>query len=274
VTSSHKSTLVVVGVGLIGGSFALAARRSGLVARIIGVSSAATIAKALSLKVIDEALPLAEAATQADLIYLAQPIQQILETLNVIDQYVRPGTLITDAGSTKVAITERAMASIKRGLFVGAHPMAGKESRGVEGADADLFRGRPYVLTERNAQLEAIIESIGGRLVILDAAEHDRLIALASHLPQMLSTALGTVLAEQPGSLQVAGPGAVDMTRLALSSYDIWHDILATNRASIDAALALYIQRLEALRTQLDSAEMEQWFSSAADAARQLRKPS
>jgi len=269
---AERCTLAVVGVGLIGGSFALAARKTGLVHRVIGVSSPATVQKALALKVIDEALPLAEAAAQADLIYLAQPIQQILETIEVLDQHVRPGTLITDAGSTKVAITDRASGSIKRGKFVGGHPMAGKESRGVEGADADLFQGRPYVLTENNPQLEAIIAGIGARLVILNAAEQDRLIALASHLPQMLSTALGTVLAEQPDSLQVAGPAAVDMTRLALSSYDIWRDILATNRDSIDAALVTYIERLQQLRAQLDSSQMQQWFASGAGAARDLRK--
>ena len=153
--------IAIVGVGLIGGSFALALRQAGYSGKIIGVSSPATTRTALARGVIDEALPLAAAAAQADVIYLSQPIEKILETLDVIDPLVRPGTLITDAGSTKLAIIERAAAKIKRGRFVGGHPMAGKETRGVEAAEATLFRGRPYVLTSADPELEAWIEKIG-----------------------------------------------------------------------------------------------------------------
>ena len=131
-------TVAIAGVGLIGGSFALALRKAGFKGRIVGVSSAATIDKAFALGVIDEALPLAEAAADADLVYLSQPISRIIETLGVLDT----DALVTDAGSTKAVICETAR-KLKRGRFVGGHPMAGKESRGVEQADADLFRGRP-----------------------------------------------------------------------------------------------------------------------------------
>lgn len=265
------NSVAIVGVGLIGGSFALALRKAGFQGSILGVSSPGTLEKALARGVIDRGLPLAEAAAQADLLYLAQPIEQILETLGQLDPHVRPGALITDAGSTKTAICERA-ASIRQARFVGGHPMAGKESRGVESADADLFVGRPYVLTARDPELEKWIEAIGARLVILDPAEHDRLVALASHLPQVLSTALGVLLADRPEAMKVAGPGAVDMTRLAMSAYDIWHDIFSTNSASIDAALGEYIQRLETLRAQLRSPEMERAFDRAASAARSLRE--
>ncbi|HSV13378.1 MAG TPA: prephenate dehydrogenase/arogenate dehydrogenase family protein, partial [Tepidisphaeraceae bacterium] len=141
------NTVAIAGVGLIGGSFALALRKAGFQGTIIGVSSPATVQKALSLGVIDEAMPLAEAVSAADLVYLAQPISQILETLDVLDT----DALVTDAGSTKAVICDRAR-RLKR--FVGGHPMAGKESRGVEHADADLFRGRPYVLTMHEPQLE------------------------------------------------------------------------------------------------------------------------
>ncbi len=200
------STVAIVGVGLIGGSFALALRKSGFEGRLIGVSSPSTVEKARSLGVVDEALPLKEAAGQADVIYLAQPIQQILETLGQIDAHARKGTLITDAGSTKALICERASDAIQRARFVGGHPMAGKESRGVEEADADLFRGRPYVLTAREPLLEKWIEAFGARLVILSPEEHDRIVALVSHLPQLLSTALANVVGEQPGAARVAGP--------------------------------------------------------------------
>jgi prephenate dehydrogenase len=261
----------IVGVGLIGGSFALALRKAGFKGKIVGVSSAPAIRAALDHGVIDEALPLAEAAAISDLIYLAQPIERILETLNTLDAHVRPGTLITDAGSTKRAIVERAEKTIQRGRFIGGHPMAGKESRGVEKADADLFRGRPYVLTSRDTELEAWIAGIGGRLVVLTAEEHDRLVAVTSHLPQLISTALASVIGAQEGAESVAGPASVDLTRLALSPYDIWRDIFATNTASIDAALVAFIAKLEELRAKLSTPEMQREFEQAAKAAQALR---
>jgi prephenate dehydrogenase len=266
------TTAGIVGVGLIGGSFALALRKAGFAGRIIGVSSAPVIRAALERGVIDAALPLAEAAAVSDFIYLAQPIERILETLDVLEAYVRPGTLITDAGSTKRAIVEKAGRTIRRGRFIGGHPMAGKESRGVEKADADLFRGRPYVLTGRDAELESWIAGIGGRLVVLTAEEHDRLVAVTSHLPQLISTALASTIGAEDGAERVAGPAAMDLTRLALSPYDIWRDIFATNSSSIDAALAAFIAKLEELRSTLCGPNMEREFEKAAEATRSLRR--
>jgi prephenate dehydrogenase len=266
------NAVTIAGVGLIGGSFALALRQAGFGGRIIGVSAPATIEKALTRGVIDEALPLAQAAAVSDLVYLAQPIQRIIEMLPAVDAAVRPGTLITDAGSTKRAITEAAAATVRHGRFIGGHPMAGKESRGVEQADPDLFRGRPYVLTSRAPDLESWIERIGARLVFLDPVEHDRLAALVSHLPQLISTALAPVIGEEPRAAGVAGPAAMDLTRLALSPYDVWRDILATNAEPIDAALGLFIARLEELRAALRSPDMERAFDRAAAAARELRR--
>ncbi len=269
--SEWPASVAVVGVGLIGGSFALALRAAGFTGPIVGVSSPATVGKALTAGVIDAALPLAEAAGSCDLIYLSQPIRQILETIDLLDAVVRPGTVVTDAGSTKAAIVARA-AGFARARFVGGHPMAGKELRGVEAADADLFRGRPYVLTSREPGLEAWIERIGARLVFLSPDEHDRLVAMVSHLPQLVSTALAASIGEDEGAARVAGPAAMDLTRLALSPYDIWRDIFDTNAGAIDAALAGFIARLERLRAELRSPEMERVFEGAAKAARELRK--
>jgi prephenate dehydrogenase len=109
-------------------------------------------------------------------------------------------------------------------------------------------------------------------LVLLDPAEHDQLVALVSHMPQLLSTALAGVIGDQPGAAQVAGPAASDLTRLALSPYEIWRDIFATNAPAIDAALETFIGKLEALRVQLRSPEMERVFDKAATSARELRK--
>jgi len=258
--------IAIVGVGLIGGSFALAVRRAGFAGNIVGVSSPATVRAALEGGVIDAAMPLAEAAAKAELVYLAQPIEKILETIDFLDAHLRPGTLVTDAGSTKRVIVERAAEKIKRGRFIGGHPMAGKESRGVESATADLFRGRPYVITTPNEEIEGWIAKIGARLVHMDAAEHDRRAALVSHLPQLVSSALAPML---EGSAAVAGPAAADMTRLALSPYDIWRDILFTNTAEIDAALQSYIEALQAMRASLPNLESE--FERAARAAQHLR---
>jgi prephenate dehydrogenase len=251
--------VAIVGVGLIGGSFALALRKAGFKGKIIGVSSPATIAKAIERGAIDASGALSEVARDADLVYLAQPISQILETLEVLTT----NALITDAGSTKALICERA----KKLKFIGGHPMAGKESRGVENADADLFHGRPYVLTGRDVELERWIERIGARLVFLDPVEHDRLVALVSHLPQLISTALAATI----GETNLAGPAALDLTRLALSPYEIWRDIFGTNAKPIDAALSAFIAKLEELRTQLRSPEMEQIFATAAASARSIR---
>ena len=148
--------------------------------------------------------------------------------------------------------------------------MAGKEQRGVEGADPDLFRDRPYVLTGRDAVLEDWLARIGARVVFLDAHEHDRLVAIASHLPQMASLAIAQLIGDH-GAAKVAGPGAIDMTRLALSSYDIWQDILATNPEEISAALGLAIEKLESLRAILNDERMSKEFAHAAAAARSLR---
>ena len=266
------NSLSIVGVGLIGGSFALALREAGFTGRIIGVSSQPAIDAALARGVINEALPLGRAAAVSDFIYLAQPIERILQTIDVIDAHARPGALITDAGSTKVAIVNRAAASIHRARFVGGHPMAGKESRGVEQAEADLFRGRPYVLTSRDAELESWIERIGARLVVMTAEEHDRLVAVTSHLPQLISTALASVIGATPDAAKVAGPAAVDLTRLALSPYEIWRDIFATNADSVDAAVGAFIAKLEELRATLRSPEMERAFGDAAASAKALRR--
>ena len=150
--------------------------------------------------------------------------------------------------------------------------MAGKESRGAAEADATLFRGRPYILTTPCPELENHVEAVGARLVILPAGEHDRLVALTSHLPQLISTALAASIGTEPQSARVAGPAAIDLTRLALSPYEIWRDIFATNATNIDAALGLFIAKLESLRSALRSPKIEQEFDHAAEAARALRK--
>src|SRR5947209_9682325 len=274
-------TVAIFGVGLIGGSFALALRKAGFAGTILGVSSEATLARAIKLQVIDAAASVQTAAQEADLLYLAQPVHAILSTLVELNQWVRPGALITDAGSTKQAIVQRAAESLTKTAFLGGHPLAGKENRGLAAAEADLFRGRPYVLTPTSADelktpaaesFRDWLERIGAIPVILDAGEHDRTVAFTSHLPQMASTALGMLLSRKDYLENgVFGPALLDSTRLALSPYEIWADILETNAAWIHMALSEYIEALDALRRDLTAPEMAGHFESAAAVAERLR---
>ncbi len=274
----NVETVAIVGVGLIGGSFGLALRAAGFRGEIIGVSSAKTIGKALIRGAIDRSDTLESAVRQADLVYLAQPVGRILATLHQLNDFVRPEALVTDAGSTKHLIVETARKHIRHCAFLGGHPMAGKESRGVENAEPDLFRGRPYVLTPGNPselqhpaahELREWLEKMGALEVIVGAQEHDRRVAFSSHLPQLASTALAALLASEE---TLAGPGLVGATRLALSAYEIWRDILLTNPDAIAEALTAYIQKLEYLRDNLSSRTMQREFESAAGFANGLRE--
>jgi len=277
-------TVAIVGVGLIGGSFGLALRKAGFTGEILGVSSVAAIAEALRRGAIGRGLPLAEAASQADLIYLAQPIGRIMDTLRRLDAMVKEDALITDAGSTKSAIVSLARDVIRRGQFLGGHPMAGKAKRGVAEAEADLFAGRTYVVTPtreqdletpRAAEFLGWIERMGAVTVVMGPDRHDEVVSFTSHLPQLASTALAATAAENLESaeeLQVAGPGLADMTRLAGSAYEIWRDILAANTDSIDRALEAYIARLEYLRENLRTRAMQEQFDAGAALASRLRR--
>ncbi|WP_051670466.1 prephenate dehydrogenase [Bryobacter aggregatus] len=264
------NTVAIVGTGLLGSSFGLGLKRARLAGRIIGVSSPAVVAKALAVGAIDESMPLEEAVGLADLVLLAQPVRRILKTLALLDPIVKEGALVTDVGSTKAEICQAAATHLRRARFVGGHPMAGREVRGPEGASADLFAGRPWVLTGNEPELVALVVALHGKPVFLDAAEHDRLVAYSSHLPQLVSTTLAALL-ENQAIAQVAGPGVLDMTRLALSSHDLWQDILSTNAANIDAALSAMIASLEQTREALQQGREEALFLRANRVASALR---
>ncbi len=277
-------TVVIVGVGLIGGSFALALRKAGFQGRLVGVSSPRAVEAALARGAIDEARTLEEALPAADLVYLAQPIDRILQTIERIDPLVRETALVTDAGSTKARIAEAGASHIRRAQFLGGHPMAGKETRGVEEAEAGLFAGCTYVLTpagpedmETPAAAEFLewIRRIGGVPVFMEPAEHDRVVSWTSHLPQLASTALAGAVAggiDIASYGQVAGPGIRDMTRLALSSFDIWRDILDTNRPEIERALDAYIAELLKVRSKVAAAGLATEFEAGSQFAARLRR--
>jgi len=273
-------TVAIVGTGLIGSSFGLALRAAGFDGEIVGVSSERALAGALAAGAIDRGAPLGDALVGADLVFLSQTIGRILDTIRHVNLMVKPGALVTDAGSTKCEIVDVARQSITRCQFLGGHPMAGKETRGPESADAALFQGRPWVLTpdepseldtEAATEFADWLERIGARQVVLDPLEHDRLVAMTSHLPQLASTALGATLADTRGT-EVSGSGLIDMTRLALSSYELWRDILATNAEAIERALSLYIQELEHIRENLRTRQLQEEFERGARLAEKLRR--
>jgi prephenate dehydrogenase len=277
-------SVAIIGVGLIGGSFGLALRAAGFRGRIVGVSSSASIETAVAMGAVDAGVSLDEAARSCDLLYLSQPICAIEETLERIGGIAAADTLITDAGSTKVSIVGKARRVVRSALFIGGHPMAGKESRGVAAATADLFRGRPYILTPASLDdlntpagrgLQTWIERFGSHIVTVTPDEHDRAVAFVSHLPQMASTALAACLADSPDAsenVRLAGPGLADMSRLALSSFDIWGDIVRTNAGNIDHALAVYIDKLTELRDNLQTQRLGNVFGSASAIAQRIRR--
>ncbi|HYP07391.1 MAG TPA: prephenate dehydrogenase/arogenate dehydrogenase family protein [Bryobacteraceae bacterium] len=279
-------SVAIIGVGLIGGSMGLALRAAGFNGRIVGVSSPGTIEQAVALGAIDAGVTLEQAAGECDLLYLAQPISAILKTLDHLGTITRKDALITDAGSTKVKIVGQARRVIQQSQFLGGHPMAGKESRGVGAASADLFRGRPYVLTPLEAQhlrtpaAGVFIEWLkrcGTNIVTVTPEQHDRAVAFISHLPQMASTALAACLStptDDVDALELAGPGITDMSRLALSSYEIWQDILATNSENIEHALSVYIDKLTEVRDNLQTLSLGPVFASAARVASRIRQHS
>src|SRR5581483_1453135 len=208
-------------------------------------------------------------------------IHKIIDSLADLGRWAKSGALSTDAGSTKQAIVGRATQVISRVQFLGGHPMAGRERRGVEAAEADLFEGRPYVLTpsspsdlQTDAAREFLtwIPSIGSFPVILTPADHDRTVAFTSHLPQLASTALAAMLSTRPEPQSgVFGPALVDSTRLALSSFEIWGDIFDTNQHQILVALETYISKLQDFRDCLANDAMRRHFDAAARLAAEIR---
>jgi prephenate dehydrogenase len=272
--------VAIVGVGLIGGSFGLALRASGFSGELVGVSSKGAIEAGLAAGVIDRAVSLSEAAASSDLMYLAQPVDRILTTIDQLAPLLRPGTLVTDAGSTKKAIVSKANEVLPPGSFLGGHPLAGKEQRGAAAGDANLFRNRPYVVTPAAAS-EAVSEfkewltKMGARIIEMSPEEHDATVAHSSHLPQMASTALALALSERPELpiAKVFGPGLVDMTRLALSSVDLWGPILATNKTQVISAIDTYIGSLHSLRDALQNDSLVKLFEIGSGWAKFLREP-
>jgi len=250
----------IVGVGLIGGSIALAARELWPSALVIGVDSKAVLETAVRRHAIDVAAEDLAGLANADLVILAAPVRQNLALLGEMAAHLRGEVIVTDTGSTKREILDAARALPPRLTFVGGHPLAGAAVGGFAHARPDLFRKRPWILTPQPGsstaaveKLTAFVSALGSVPSSMTADEHDRLLAFVSHLPQLAASALMDVVGGAIGAdgLALAGRGLVDSTRLASSPADIWRDIAASNADQIGPALDALIAALQSLRTDL-----------------------
>lgn len=253
--------LAVVGVGLIGGSFAAALRRAGQVGRVLGVGrDPKSLEHARELGLIDEAVSAAEAARRADLALLAAPVGSLGGLLAQMRAHLKPGIVLTDAGSTKAEVAQAARQALgeRIGCFVPGHPIAGAERTGPGAADADLYRDRTVVLCPLPENAPQAIEQVrqawqdcGARLLEMDAELHDRMLASVSHIPHFLAAAYMAQVAGEADCarrLGLAGSGFRDFTRIAAGSPEMWRDIFLSNRSAMQAELA-------AVRAVLDRAE-------------------
>jgi prephenate dehydrogenase len=264
--------VAILGLGLIGGSIALAARQVWPKGLVIGVDQKDVLEQAMVRHAIDVAADEPYVIADADLVILAAPVRQNLQLLAEIDEHVSQAAIITDVGSTKRAIVEAARALPSRFTFVGGHPMGGAARGGFEAARPDLFNGRPWIFTPHTdtaadalEKLFAFATGLGALPKTIGASEHDRLLAFLSHLPQLTASALMAVIGhEASDALPLAGRGLVDTTRLAASPAGIWQDIGATNADQIRRALDALIARLTELRDGLDGDAIERIFADAA----------
>jgi prephenate dehydrogenase len=287
----HRVT--ILGTGLIGGSFALALKKYATDLHISGWDRAEIVHEAKARGAIDEAhhADLAAALRHANLVYIALPIGATLDLLPEIAKHAAPHALVTDACSTKLRIVHAAAElfhSPAAAIFLGGHPMAGREVSGISNADADLFHGQTYALVgevraaeeksqrdPRSTAFVSILEKIGARPLWLGAQQHDYAVGLSSHLPQLAAVALASFLYDRLDEnglpITLAGPGLRDSLRLAGSPYSMWRDIILTNREILSAELDLFARRLDDLRDRLNSRELEADFDAANELYKLLR---
>ena len=259
--------LGLIGCGLMGGSFALAMRRAGLVKRVVGYSkSPSTTERARMMGVIDIVAPSAlMAVSGADIVLIAVPVSATESTFKAIKHLVTPDMLIMDVGSTKRDVIDAGRRALREqiGSFVPAHPITGKEVSGVDNADPDLYTGRQIIITpiERTlpTQLQKAIDvwtALGCRVLKMTPEQHDAAFASVSHLPHMIAFALMNAISGQPQGkdyLSLAGPGFRDFTRIAASDPKVWRDILMSNREELLTQSKIFQDSLKALELVLSS---------------------
>ncbi|AXA91931.1 prephenate dehydrogenase/arogenate dehydrogenase family protein [Massilia sp. YMA4] len=277
--------VVIIGVGLIGGSFARALKKAGAVRHVVGIERSAAFAeRALALGIVDEVATDFAAVADADLVLLAAPVAQTGRILATLAPHLAPGTIVTDAGSTKADVVAAARAALgdKVAQFVPGHPIAGRETNGPDAAIDDLYVGKKFVVTPlaENAaadidQVAAAWRACGAIIHRLTPEEHDKVFAAVSHLPHLLAYALVDDIANKPHAgllFQYAASGFRDFTRIAGSSPEMWRDISLANQAALLVELDAYMAQLAQLRARLaagDGASLEAVYGNAQRARRQ-----
>ena len=275
--------LGVIGCGLMGGSFALALKRAGLVKRVIGYSkSPSTTEKAKKLGVIDQVAESALLAVSgSDIVLIAVPVAATEATFKAIRHLIEPGVLIMDVGSTKRDVVDAARRVLKEHVisFVPAHPIAGKEAAGIDHADATLYNGRQVILTPLPQTSPELLQratdcwaAIGSQVLRMTPENHDAAFAAVSHLPHMLAYAYFNAVSKHPAGrdyLSLAGPGFRDFTRIAASDVAVWRDILMSNREEVLKQSQRFRHSLEAMELAMKSGNveaLEDMIRSASDA--------
>jgi prephenate dehydrogenase len=272
--------ITIIGTGLIGGSLGLALRKKKFAGRIIGCDHEGTLERARMRGAIDDgtANP-GDAVRGSQVVVLATPVLAIVDLIERLGPSLPPKALLTDVGSTKTMVVERAVKVFGKTAekrFLAGHPMAGKEMSGVDYADADLFHKAVWFLSPlpgQNlneglfAEFAGWIDQIGARIAMLPAEEHDRLCAWISHVPQMISTALAAALVEEFGDeaplLAAGGRALQEMTRIAASPYSMWRDVAITNQKNLEQALWKVEQRLANIRENLATRQLAEEFEQA-----------
>ncbi len=272
--------ITIIGTGLIGGSLGLALKKKKFSGQIVGCDREGTLEKARQCGAIDRGtVQPGDAVLGSQLVVLATPVLGIIDLMERIGPALPAKALLTDVGSTKSAVVERAIRVFGKNApkkFLAGHPMAGKEMSGVEYADADLFKDAVWFLTPlpgQNlnegplAEFAGWIDQMGARIAILPAEEHDRLCAWISHVPQMISTALAAALVEEFGAeaplLPAGGRALREMTRISASPYSMWRDVAITNKKNLEHALHKVEQRLAHIRENLATRQLAEEFEQA-----------
>ncbi len=264
-------TIAIIGVGLIGGSLGMAAKRKGLVRHVIGIGrTEQKLMRAQILGAIDDyTMDMETGVADADLIVICTPVRMVVPTLELIAASLKPGAIVTDVGSTKREIVEQAEAVIPQGCyFVGGHPMAGSEQGGVEYAEHNLFVDATYVVTSSaNVDLESLgkitslAEGIGSNVEIMSPSNHDASVAIISHLPHAMAGALLKTAEdsqrESHKTFNLAAGSFRDLTRIAGSSPEIWRDICVTNKDSLGEAIIRFQNYLDEFKAALASDDEE-----------------
>lgn len=282
----HFQKVGILGTGLIGGSLGLALRAEGVAGRVLGYDrDGRMLEKALERGAVEEAAGSAEElASGCDLVMVAVPVRSIPGVLREIAPALRPGTTVSDVGSVKGPVVREAMKIIPGNChFVGGHPMAGSEQRGVEFADPDLLKGAYYVLTPTPdcddaayARLHAMLVSLGARVVAMDADIHDRAVSVISHLPHLMAMGLMNLAlrrAEEYPLLSLAAGGFRDMTRIAASDPGLWLDIIMENREAVGETLKEMMGTLEEIAGMIEEGreqELVEWMEAASTGRQNL----